>query len=87
MKSHDFKIYCIGLSRDGNKFVTGSADRTAKIWDTNTGQLLFTLQKHDLPVQSVLFSKDDSMVITGGADNVAKVWDTLTGQILFELRN
>jgi translation initiation factor 3 subunit I len=50
MKSHDFKIYCIGLSRDGNKFVTGSADRTAKIWDTNTGQLLFTLQKHDLPV-------------------------------------
>ena len=32
----------------GNQIATGSFDKTAKIWDTNTGKRLHTLKGHSM---------------------------------------
>jgi dynein assembly factor with WDR repeat domains 1 len=34
----------------GDKIVTGSFDRTAKLWDSNTGDLLHTLVGHTMEI-------------------------------------
>src|SRR5438094_347743 len=41
IEGHTDTVYSVAIQDD--KVVTGSIDRTAKIWDTHTGQLLHTL--------------------------------------------
>jgi WD40 repeat protein len=55
--------------------VTGSNDRTAKVWDAKTGAEVLTLKGRTGYVLSASFSPDGSRVVTGSNDSTAKVWD------------
>merc|ERR1712096_459576 len=59
--------------------LTASLDRTAKIWDVNTGVATTTLQGHTGGVMSAVFSADETRVLTASWDNTAKIWDVNTG--------
>lgn len=49
-------MYCIAFNNPfGDKIVTGSFDKTAKIWDTNSGQLLNTLYGHQYEIVCLSF--------------------------------
>jgi dynein assembly factor with WDR repeat domains 1 len=39
----------------GDKIATGSFDKTAKIWSTETGELLHTLYGHELEIVCIQF--------------------------------
>jgi WD40 repeat protein len=74
----------------GWKVLTGSADGTAILWDTQTGKQVGQFsqiinQKVKSPVLSVAFSPDGNQVLTGGADTTAQLWDVLTGKLKFVL--
>jgi len=60
-------------SRVTVKIASGSADRTIKLWDKNSGNLLRTLTSHDDGVLSVSF---DSIYLlaSGSADKTIKLW-------------
>ena len=60
--------------------ITGSDDRTIKIWATETGTLLKTLFGHTGEVQAVFVS--DNRIVSGANDNSVKVWDLETGGLL-----
>ena len=64
------------FSPDGSRFVTGSLDNTAKVWDANGGAELLTLKGRTDPLYSASFSPDGSRIVTGSDDKTAKVWDT-----------
>jgi WD40 repeat protein len=66
----------------GPCIVTGSEDKTAKIWDAQTGQCLKTLSGHTGCIWSVAYSPDNHHIVTGSEDRTAKVWNTLTGRCL-----
>ena len=63
----------------GDKIVTGSFDRKAKIWDSVTGQCYHTLSGHQLEVVCNQFDPHGVLVATGSMDNSAKLWDVETG--------
>lgn len=68
-------------SPDGRRIVTGSTDRTAKIWDALTGELLVTLGgpvNFGAAFQKVKFSPDGRRVAVVG-DQVVLVFDAVTG--------
>ena len=67
--------------------VTGSRDKTARIWDATTGTELFTLE-HEEGVTSASFSPNGQRVVTGsnGFDKTAHIWDATTGKLLFILK-
>lgn len=44
------------------RLITGSADQTAKLWNVETGQQLFTFN-FDSPARSVDFSVGDKLVV------------------------
>ncbi len=67
------------------KLITASDDNTAKIWDANTGNLLFTLSGHKGKVNYAAFSPDGQYVATASLDSTAKIWDASTGNLLFTL--
>ena len=56
--------------------MTGGHDKTVRIWDARTGELLLTLSGHDGWVTTVAFSKDGRRIVSGSFDGTIKVWQT-----------
>jgi serine/threonine protein kinase len=83
---HAGPVLSVAFSRDGTRILTGSTDRTAKVWDARMGTPLLELKGHAGRVQSVSFSPDGTRIVTGSEDQTAKVWDARTGTLLLELK-
>jgi len=74
------------FSPDGLRVVTSSFDRTARVWDANTGAPLAVLSGHEATVYSAAFSPDGSRVATASEDGTARLWNALTGQVITVLK-
>ena len=66
--------------------MSGSADHTARIWDTSTDKPLQTLSGHTLGVTSVSFSPDGRLVLTSSIDGDARIWSVKTGLTVQRLK-
>ncbi|KAI9891216.1 MAG: hypothetical protein M1814_002906 [Vezdaea aestivalis] len=71
-------------SVDDTRIVSGSQDRTAKIWDMATGKCLVTIDHHRDPVSAVTFYPDGKRFITTSFDTFAPMclWN-LEGELLY----
>jgi WD40 repeat protein len=87
LKGHTGGVTSAALSADGSRIVTGSADRTARVWDARTGRTLFVLEGHADKLVSVAWSADGSRIVTGSLDGTARLWDARTGRFLLQLKS
>jgi len=71
---HKGAVWSGKLNADGSKAVTGSADFTAKVWDTFTGQCTLTLA-HNHIVRSADISPSGAHVVTGGQEKKIRLFD------------
>ena len=46
LKGHTAQVFGVAFSPDGRRIVTGSYDKTVKVWDAATGQELLVLKGH-----------------------------------------
>jgi WD40 repeat protein len=67
---------------DSGKIVSCSSDKTLKIWDSETGELIKTLEGHTQEVHSVSWSYDGEWIASGSQDHTAKVWNVQTGEVV-----
>ena len=56
MKAHVLPLTNCAFNKNGDRFITGSYDRTCKIWDTETGEEKFTLEGHKNVVYCIAFN-------------------------------
>ena len=77
-------VYCAQFSPDGQRVVTASKDKTARLWDAATGEALSEPMKHDGEVHSAQFSADGQRVVTASGDKTARLWDVLSGKPIGE---
>jgi WD40 repeat protein/serine/threonine protein kinase len=83
--AHYDRTLCVTFSRDGQWLVSTSSDKTARLWNAETGQHVRTFTGHAWAVMSADFSQDGARLITGSEDTQAKVWDAATGECLLTL--
>jgi WD40 repeat protein len=85
MRGHSATVTSVAYSPDSKTLLAGSDDKTATLWDAQTGTLLHTLRGQTDWIISVAFSPDGRTVLTGGADKTAILWDAQSGELLHTL--
>ncbi|KAJ7181118.1 hypothetical protein C8R46DRAFT_598076 [Mycena filopes] len=76
---HQDAITSVAFSPDGTRIVSGSWDKTVRVWDTETQtQIGALLGGHTGTVTSVAFSPDGTRIVSGSKDKTVRVWDTQT---------
>ncbi|XP_035229266.1 lissencephaly-1 homolog [Stegodyphus dumicola] len=61
--------------RTGPFLISGSRDKTIKLWDISTGLSLFTLIGHDNWVRGVKFHPGGKYIVSASDDKTLRIWD------------
>lgn len=80
LTGHRSYVRSVAISPDGQTLVTGSNDRTAKIWHLRSGKEGRTLISYTSGFNSVAISPDGQTLVSGGHYGTIKIWNLLTGQ-------
>jgi WD40 repeat protein len=75
LNGHTDIVTSVAFSSDGTHIVSGSNDKSVRVWDASTGMELKRLNGHTDNVTSVTFSSDSTRIISGSDDGSVRVWD------------
>ncbi|PPQ94076.1 hypothetical protein CVT25_009705, partial [Psilocybe cyanescens] len=76
------RVCAVAVLPNGKQIVSGSYDKSVRVWDVSMGDELKVLKGHTSLVTSVAFSPDGKQIVSGSYDNLVRVWDVLTGDEL-----
>jgi WD40 repeat protein len=79
-------VSSVVFRRDGKRIVTLSADNIARLWETDTGNLIAELRGHQGAINTAGFTPDMQWLITAGDDRTVRLWDANTGDAVQVLR-
>jgi len=85
LADHQRKVSSVDMTPDGRLAISGSWDKTVKVWDVASGRCLRTLTGHDDWVKTVCLTPDGRLAISGGLDHTLRVWDVEDGRCLHTL--
>jgi bromodomain and WD repeat domain-containing protein 1/3 len=71
---HLAPVFCVAYDVTGQRILTGADDDLAKVWCSQSGQLVATLRGHSAELTDISISWDNSMIATGSLDKMVRVW-------------
>ncbi|KAK2589010.1 hypothetical protein KPH14_001855 [Odynerus spinipes] len=83
MEKHSSALTCVRFSANGLYIASSGLDKTAIIWETNTGKICTVISGHNRYVACCAFSRDGNLLATGSNDKSVIVWD-LTGNFTID---
>ena len=78
--NHSDAVTAVAFSPDSKRLLTGSADKTVRVWEAETGKVLLTLKNHTKPVSALAFSSDGKSILTGSWDKTVRLWNAMSGR-------
>ncbi|KAI8983860.1 quinon protein alcohol dehydrogenase-like superfamily [Pilobolus umbonatus] len=77
---HKSGISSLQFCEAQNILITASYDKTAIVWNLETGEILRTLKGHARCIRTLQF--DDTKLVTGSMDHTLRIWNYHTGQCI-----
>ena len=74
------KVHSVAISNDSRYLVSGSNDKTVRLWDVATGKEIKQFLGHTESVNSVAISKDSRYLVSGSIDKTLRLWELATGK-------
>ncbi|KAH3862505.1 hypothetical protein DPMN_025472 [Dreissena polymorpha] len=77
LKGHSHIVSDVVMSSDGQFALSGSWDKTLRLWDLSASKTTRMFSGHTKDVLSVAFSADNRQIVSGSRDKTIKLWNTL----------
>ncbi|GEM_PF-858514 len=82
LSGHATAIWSIDFNPAGDRIVTGSFDRTFRLWDFINLTKLSEFEGHSKSVLSVAFHPLKSMIASGSLDETIRLWDMTSHRVI-----
>ncbi len=92
LTQHQSRVTSLDLSADGKMLISGSEDKTVKIWHLRQTETAIdiasvrSLNRHTDALYSLNLSADGKILVSGGADNSIAIWRLPTVGLITILR-
>jgi len=86
LSGHTSYVYSQDFSSDGTLLVSGSHDKTVKLWDVQTGGVIKILSGHTSLVLAVSISADCTTIASGSNDKSIRLWGIQNGECHHTIR-
>ncbi|MBO9999158.1 MAG: serine/threonine protein kinase [Cyanobacteria bacterium SID2] len=73
--AHTDPVWSVAVSPDNRTLATASEDKTIKLWDFQTGELIATWDGYSGEVYDIAFSPDGRVLASASEDGTVKLWD------------
>ncbi len=83
---HEDWVIAVAVTPDGRYAISGSKDKTLKVWDLIAGKAVHTLCGHEDRVIAVAVTPNGRYAVSGSRDKTLKVWDLATAKAVQTLR-
>lgn len=85
---HTNSVWWVNFNPDGTVLLSGSPDRTVRLWDTATWKQIKVLEGFQSAVDGAAFSPDGKWIATceQGPSGKVQVWDWRSGQVAQEFQ-
>ena len=85
---HELAVIALAFSKDGKRMVSGSVDASVRLWDVETGDLLWISEAGSEPIVTVAFRGDGNEVASGASSGtgqgIIRRHDAATGEVVWE---
>ena len=85
LKGHESWVTTVDFNPKTATLVSGGLDDTIRVWNLQTGQILFTLAGHARGVNQVTIGAGGQVLASCGDDDLIKVWNLADGSLLHTL--
>jgi TIR domain/WD domain, G-beta repeat len=82
LTGHTDTIYALAIAPDGRTALSGSYDKTLRLWDLASGSIIRTLTGHTGRVFSVAIAPDGRTALSGSEDKTLRLWDLTSGSTI-----
>jgi WD40 repeat protein len=74
LQGHTDAVMGLSLSPDDKYVVSGSWDKTVRVWEVATGKLIRMLEGHTDVVKSVVWSRNGQWLVSGSCEETVRKW-------------
>jgi WD40 repeat protein len=82
LEGHTGSVFSVAVTPDGRLALSGSDDRTLRLWDLESGKTIHILQGHRSAVKRIAVAPDGRSVVSTSDDRTLRLWDLHRGRMI-----
>ena len=84
LRGHESTVHTLAVTPDGQTLLSGSTDKTVRVWQLGTGELCYTLRGHTAMIWRVRVTPSGTYGVSSSDDGTVIVWRVQDGRVVAE---